>query len=49
MKDSIKNLQTSLAQDLVKLEESNINEEHFEIIEDTYEKVYLLLNNAREN
>jgi hypothetical protein len=46
MKDSIKTLQTGLAQDLVKLEETNISEEHLKLIENTYEQVYRILDKA---
>jgi hypothetical protein len=44
----IKDLQTGLAHDLVKLEGSEISEEHLQMIEDTYEQVYLILNKANK-
>jgi hypothetical protein len=40
MENSVKTLQTNLAQDLVKLENSDINEETLNKIEDTYQNVY---------
>jgi|LakMenEpi03Aug12_release.lakeMendotaPanAssembly.Ray.scaffolds.fasta_scaffold4734015_2 hypothetical protein len=46
MEDSIKNLQCSLAKDLVELETSDISEHHLQMIEDTYEQVYRILNQA---
>jgi hypothetical protein len=46
MENPIKTLQTSLAQDLVKLEETNISEEHLQMIETTYEQVYRILDKA---
>jgi hypothetical protein len=44
MTNTIKTLQTELAQDLVKLEQSDISEENLAMIEDTYQQVYFLLN-----
>lgn len=44
--NNIENLQTGLAQDLVKLEELVITEEHLKMIEDTYEQVYIILDRA---
>ena len=41
--NNIENLQTGLAQDLVKMEELKITEEHLTMIEDTYEQVYIIL------
>jgi hypothetical protein len=41
--DKIKQLQTELAKDLVKFEESELSEEHLEMIEETYQQVYLIL------
>ena len=46
MEEPIKTLQTGLAQDLVKLEETDISEEHLQMIENTYEQVYRILNKA---
>ena len=43
-KTPIKNLQTALAQDLVKLEVSEINEDHLQMIVDVYTQVYDTLN-----
>jgi hypothetical protein len=43
MENSVKTLQTSLAQDLVKLEDSDISEKHLQMIENTYEQVYRIL------
>jgi hypothetical protein len=43
MENSVKTLQTNLAQDLVKLEDINISEEHLQMIESTYEQVYRML------
>jgi len=48
IEDPIKNLQCNLAKDLVKLEASNISEQHLQMIQDTYEQVYLILNQARK-
>ena len=48
MTSPIKDLQTGLAYDLVKLEDSEISEEHLQMIEDTYEQVYLILNKANK-
>lgn len=47
--DKIKQLQTELAKDLVKFEESQISEEHLEMIEDTYQQVYLTLSRAEKD
>jgi hypothetical protein len=41
--NSIKQLQTELAKDLVKFEESELSEEHLEMIEEAYQEVYLIL------
>jgi hypothetical protein len=44
--DKIKQLQTELAKDLVKFEESELSEEHLEMIEEAYQEVYLTLSKA---
>ena len=43
MTNSIRALQTKLAQDLVHFEESELAEEDLSMVEDTYEQVYLIL------
>jgi hypothetical protein len=43
MENSVKTLQTNLAQDLVKLENSDINEETLNKIEEAYQNVYDLI------
>jgi hypothetical protein len=48
MEDSIRTLQCNLAKDLVELETSNISEQHLQMIEDTYEQVYHILNQAHK-
>lgn len=48
MTTPIKILQTKLAQDLVLLEETDISDEHLQMIEQTYEQVYHILNTASE-
>jgi hypothetical protein len=48
--NKIKQLQTELAKDLVNFEQSDLTEEQLEMIEETYQQVYLILNtveNAR--
>jgi sulfur relay (sulfurtransferase) DsrC/TusE family protein len=40
MSTPIKDLQTSLAKDLVKLEDLNVSEEHLEMIEHVYQTIY---------
>jgi hypothetical protein len=47
--DKVRQLQTELAKDLVVFEESDLSEEHLAMIEDTYQQIYLILNNARKN
>jgi hypothetical protein len=47
--DSIKQLQTELAKDLVKFEESELSEEHLEMIEEAYQEVYLTLSKVRKD
>lgn len=44
--DKIRQLQTELAKDLVVFEDSNLSEEHLAMIEDTYQQIYLILNNV---
>ena len=41
--NAINQLQTELAKDLVKFEESELSEEHLEMIEEAYQEVYLIL------
>jgi hypothetical protein len=48
MEDSIKNLQCNLAKDLIVLETSEISEQYLQMIEDTYEQVYQILNQAHK-
>jgi hypothetical protein len=48
MEDLIKNLQTGLAKDLVKLETGDIDEQHLQMIKDTYEQVYRILNQVHK-
>ena len=48
MEDSIQNLQYNLAKDLVEFETSDISEYRLQIIQDAYEQVYLILNQARK-
>jgi hypothetical protein len=41
--NKIKQLQTELAKDLVQFEQSSLSKEQLEMIEDTYQQVYLIL------
>jgi hypothetical protein len=41
--NKIKQLQTELAKDLVNFEQSELTEEQLEMIEETYQQVYLIL------
>jgi hypothetical protein len=41
--NSIKQLQTELAKDLIKFEDSELSEQHLEMIEEAYQEVYLTL------
>jgi hypothetical protein len=47
--NKIKQLQTELVKDLVKFEEYELSEEQLTIIEDTYEKVYIILSKAEKD
>jgi hypothetical protein len=42
--DKIKQLQTELAKDLVNFEQSELSKEQLEMIEESYQQVYLILN-----
>lgn len=46
MTNPIKSLQTELAKDLAKFEESNLTEEQLTEIEKIYSNVYLILHNV---
>lgn len=43
MSDNLKQLQTHLAKDLVEFENKEVTEEHSDLIEETYTKVYNML------
>ena len=43
MSNNLKQLQTQLAKDLVEIETQNVAEEHTDLIEETYAKVYSIL------
>ena len=43
MSNNLKQLQTQLAKDLIEMETQNVAEEHTDLIEETYAKVYNIL------
>jgi hypothetical protein len=45
MANNLKELQTHLAKDLVEFENKEVAEEHADLIEETYSKVYSILAN----
>lgn len=49
MPSPIDNLQTNLANNLVKIEELGVNEQQMEQIEEVYESVYQILHSLRKD